>query len=329
MDILTERSLASEDLAPGLFDRRDKSKWADIDGKPFVFRHRLAGHPLFERARLAKLAQQMLDRGEAFRCFASNIQCDGSELRRRLPEAILEMEQANSWIKLSHANQVSPDYDALFQSLLAELEYMLDMPLRERATWSGMTVFMNPPDYVVPYHFDHESNLLLQIVGEKEVSLYPPDERVLTVSEIEAFYHGNVLAGRYRDDVEPLASRHVITPGTAVHHPPLAPHSVRNNKQTSISLSLYYSLPAHDAKARVRQFNWYLRRMGIDPSPVGRSALSDKAKCAVIEALQKRHPDTWDDYMYSGVQRINRPFQVARRIGRKVASLAHAPGLSH
>lgn len=329
MHILTARAPASEDLAPGLFDRRDKPKWADIDRKPFEFRHGLAGHPLFERARLAKLAQQMLDRGEAFRCFASNMQCDASQLRRRLAEAILDMEQANSWIKLSHANQVAPDFDDLFQSLLAELECMLDMPLREQATWSGMTVFMNPPDYVVPYHFDHESNLLLQIVGEKEVRLYPPDERVLTDSEIEGFYHGNVLAGRYRDDVEPLASRHVITPGTGVHHPPLAPHSVRNDKQTSISLSLYYSLPAHDAKARVRQFNWYLRRMGIDPSPAGHSALSDKAKCALIEALQKPHPDTWDEYMYSGVQRINRPFRVAKRIGQKVASLAHGPGLLH
>ncbi|MDM0113755.1 hypothetical protein QTI66_16470 [Variovorax sp. J22R133] len=324
MNVSAMGSLGGADSGSNLLDIRDKAKWAELGRKSFIFEHRLAGHPLFERPRLAKLAEAMLDTGDHLRCSASGFQCDNSpEGRRKLVGAIVDMEEANSWIKLSHANQVLPEYDEVLQSVLRDVELMLDFPLRKVMTWSGMTIFMNPPDYFVRYHFDHESSLLLQIAGEKDVCVYPPDNRVLTETEIEGFYHGDVMAGRYREEVEAFATHQIITPGTGVHLPQLGPHSVRNNKQASISVSIFYDLRAHDEKARICQFNWYLRRMGITPAPVGKSVMTDRAKIAVIESLCKPDPQNWDEYMFSGVNRINAPFRAAKGIGRRLASLAH------
>ena len=76
---------------------------------------------------------------------------------------------------------------------------------------------------------DHESNFLFQIGGEKEVNLFDPADRsVLSEREIETFYIGELNALRYRDEIQSKAMVYQLKPGQAVHHPPMAPHWVRN-----------------------------------------------------------------------------------------------------
>jgi hypothetical protein len=68
---------------------------------------------------------------------------------------------------------------------------------------------------------------------------------VLTENEIEQFYSGNHMPGIYREEVLESGTLFHLTPGTAVHHPPLAPHMVTNGNNVSVSVSVWFTL-AHE-----------------------------------------------------------------------------------
>jgi hypothetical protein len=301
--------------ASGLIGLEDRAPWRGLDKTSFSFRHKLAGHPLFELPRLAALSQKVFNRVDFDRYFpAEDLRLGEAELKRRLHADVLGIGSTKRWLALHFVNELDPEYEALFQQLLADIEVLADAPIRDRMTWGSMTVFMNSPGLAVPYHFDHETNFLLQIRGEKDVRLYPADRTVLTEEEIEDFYRHNPVAGRYRPELANMGTSYRLTPGIGVHHPPLAPHLIKNGDEISISLSMYYTLPETDFRAHVYQANFFLRKLGLHPKPPGQSRFVDEAKNRFMQALSMSHPRTHDERLYSGVARLGMPLRLMKKV---------------
>jgi hypothetical protein len=285
---------------------------------PFQFQHSLAGHPLFELARLTQLAEAILTRGNP-RYF---VHFDGAgtaasrldrEPRERVAAAVAHVERPGSWIKLSRAQDVDPEYRELLDHILLELEERTGVALREEITWASATIFLGAPRTLTPYHMDHESNFLFQIGGEKEVNLFDPADRtVLSEREIETFYIGELNALRYREEIQAKAMVFNLKPGQAVHHPPLAPHWVRNGSYPTIALSVGFCMKSIDVTPRVHQINYYLRKLGMRPAPIGKAAWKDRAKIAALGLLSTRHPTTERETYGSGIDRLRWPVDLAK-----------------
>jgi len=313
MQTLTAESRPSNARTSAL-DLDDKAPWRDLDRNSFSFRHHLANHPLFELPRLAALSHKVFGRVDFDRYFLpEELKLGRPELERRLHDAVLGIGTNNRWLALHYINELDPDYKALFQELLADIEILADAPIRERMTWGGMTVFMNSPGLAVPYHFDHETNFLLQIRGGKEVRVYPNDRSVLTEEEIEDFYRHNPVAARYRSELADVGTSYWITPGIGVHHPPLAPHRINNGSEVSISLSVYYTMPDTEYRAHVYQANFFLRKLGLHPRPPGVSPALDAFKNRAIQAFSMSHPRTHDEALFSGIARLAMPVRIAKK----------------
>ena len=83
-----------------------------------------------------------------------------------------------------------PAYRALMEAALGEL-----MPVVEPATGAMLKmeafIFISSPGAVTPFHFDPEHNILLQLRGNKVMTLFPAaDEAVVAGPVHEAFHLG-------------------------------------------------------------------------------------------------------------------------------------------
>ncbi|HEY4340644.1 MAG TPA: hypothetical protein VGM97_11935, partial [Steroidobacteraceae bacterium] len=316
MDVFARGRELRQLAPPGLIDLEDRAPWEGLNKVPFAFTHRLAGHPLFTIERLAELSERVFERPDYRRHVRTSLPKE--ELRRRLREDILSIGTNGQWLSLHYIDEMHKDYADLFESLLVDIEHVTGSSVRRQMEWGSMSVFMNAPGLKVPYHFDHETNFLMQIQGEKEVRLYPPGLATLTLDEIEDFYRYNPMAGRYRDDLATAGQSFILKPGVAVHHPPLAPHLIRNGKEISVSVSLYYVTAEMEDQARVHQANYCLRKLGFRPRPVGSSSFWDGVKSGAMKGISKSKPRTHDEMLYSGIQRIAAPMKLAKRAAQRL-----------
>jgi hypothetical protein len=297
-----------------------------FNSKPFMFRHDLARSPLFELPRLALLAERMLAQGETQKFVAlggkksaADTKFSGMPPQEKLAQTVRDLADAGAWLKISSANTANPEYGEVLQQILDDVETMAEVPLKQQITWATLTVFLASPNIVTPYHMDHESNFLFQIRGEKDLSLFDQTDRtLLSEDEIEQFYVGDFEAARYRTGSQERGYVYRLKPGLVVHHPPLAPHWVQNGNNVSVSVSIGFCMQSLDRRARVYQVNHLLRRMGLSPTPPGRSPLRDAVKVAGMGLFSKSEPRTIDEILFSGVNRIMAP---PRAIKRALSSL--------
>lgn len=302
----------------------------NFNRRSFAFRHHLADHPLFTIARLARAAQTILDSGDQGRfvvfdakAFRPDTGFGVSTRHDQLGNAVRMLAEGRTWIKLSSANEADPEYAELLRQIIRELASLTGCDLVSDITWSSLTVFMASPGIATPYHIDHESNFLFQVQGEKDVCLFNQDDRdVLSDAEIERFYAGDVEAARYKPDFQERGTIFHLTPGDAVHHPPLAPHWVRNGDGVSVSVSIGFCMRDLDRRAKVYQVNSLLRRAGLRPAPPGQSRPGDRVKAAGLEIATRRNAVSREDILFSGIQRVSAPLRAARLLrhpGRKDA----------
>jgi hypothetical protein len=294
-------------LTPG-----DEKGWGGVNRSPFLFAHGLARHPLFDLSRLRRLSRLAIEQDQGL---GPAQPVDKAQRIREMEGQMADLAHGKHWLKVSAADRIDPEYAELLQRLLAEIEDLSGMSIRSRMTWCGLDVFMNSPNLQVPYHFDHDCNFLMQISGEKDDNLFDPDDRnVLSEAEIEDYYRGNKIAGRFRESIMTAAKCHHLSPGVGVHHPPLAPHLIRNGNEVSVSVAAYFVLPEHERVARVYQSNHFIRKLGMRPRPPGLSRWSDSVKIGLINAVSMSNPTTYDQRLYSGVNRIAAPAKFAKRL---------------
>jgi hypothetical protein len=256
-----------------------------FDRTAFVFRHRLAGDPLFAPDRILDLAKRMARDPADVYYDAGKV-----EIGQRWDETpvcdipvdhlLQRIETADAWIVLRRAEKF-PEYADLLDRCIAEIEALAGRDLRRVMKLRNAIIFINSPHRVSTYHIDRECNFLLQIRGRKTISAFDRRDRdVLPLEEIERFWAVDNNAATYKPEFADRAMVVELTPGSAIHLPVNAPHWVANGPDVSVSLSINFHY--HDALlADVYRGNYWLRRAGLNPKPPGASPKLDAVAAQV------------------------------------------------
>lgn len=259
----------------------------NFDEKPFEFSHRFtADHPLFQLSRLRQLLENPVTRpGVYFDAGDIGIgqRWDSvPERKQTLEETFDRVDNAGAWILMKRV-QHDPDYNQLLVQCLDEVQRLSGRQIDQDKKSQEAIIFLTSPHRVTSYHIDRECNFLMQVRGDKEISVFDRNDRdVLPEAELETFWSKDNNAGVYKPQYQDRAHVFVMRPGTGVHIPVNSPHWLKNGNNVSVSLSISYQYKDWRRKY-VFQANYYLRRMGINPTPPGKSALLDNAKRLVVQ----------------------------------------------
>ena len=302
----------------------------NFNKKSFQFSHNLAEHPLFQIPRLVELAEfiEKEDSPKAYCRFTKNASVNSKwsdpQEEPNVAEAIANIDTAGVTVILQP--KVDPEYDALIEQIIDELEAATGVALREQISWLGAYIFMGSPDCMTGYHIDHESNFLFQIHGEKEDCVFDGSDRsVITEEELEHFYKGDIENPNFREENRSKANVYRLTPGVGVHHPIGDPHWVKTTSGSyAITFSVLFYMKPYDLRARVYQANYLLRKLGFQPTPPDKSPLLDSIKINSIGLLSNPKPKEKYDIVRSGIYRILFPLQFGNKVIRKLRTLPTA-----
>lgn len=271
-----------------------------FDREPFLIRHDLVAHPLFEIDRLLALARFLPESSVEYN--AGDIPVSLSpELTPRnglsAAETLKRIAECKSWMVLKFVEQ-DPAYRALLDRCLAQVAR------HSEALCPGMCmpqafVFITSPGSVTPYHMDPEHNFLLQIRGTKRVRLFDGRDRsIVSEQELERFHCGAHRNLRMAAGLEDRGAEFELRPGFGLHFPVTAPHYVQNGSEVSVSFSITFRTPDKERRSMAHRFNALLRQRGIDPAPVGIHPARDALKSLALRAglklqrLARRKPAT-------------------------------------
>lgn len=258
-----------------------------FDHSSFEFRHRLASHPAFSLDRLIELAQETQLKRPGNLYYDAGI-TDLNQRWDRTPkpefsaaDAIQRLEHCGAWIVLKRADK-NPEYAQVLRECMAELQELTGLNLDRVMKLQEVILFITSPQRITTYHIDRECSLLLQIQGDKHISIFDRNDReVLPEEEIERFWSVDHNAPRYKPELQSHATIYRLSPGIGVHIPVNAPHWVQNGNNISVSLNVNFQY--RDAmRANVYRSNYLLRKMGMKPSPPGISPVKDKIKSVAI-----------------------------------------------
>lgn len=234
---------------------------------PRKFRHDLRNSPLLTLEAIAALAEALPEGSAHYNC--GNLSIGGEGKRRSaaasIGEAIRHVETSGSWAVLKNLEQ-APEYAALLGNMLTELSVLIEPrtgPVLQPEGW----IFVSSPDSVTPFHFDPEHNILLQLQGEKEMTVFPAgDTRFAGDRAHEEFHATGAYELDWDETLRDHGTAYILAPGDALLVPVKAPHFVRNGPAPSISLSVTWRSKWSFDEADAREFNRFLRRQGIDPA---------------------------------------------------------------
>jgi hypothetical protein len=255
---------------------------------PHKLRHNLSAHPLLELDALAELGEALPGRSVEYNRGDLPIGVDGKPEGNGLTigETIRRIEQTNSWAVLKNIEQ-HPAYAALVAELLGELEEPIVRKTGKVMKTQGF-IFVSSPDAVTPYHFDPEHNILLQLTGQKAMTVFPAgNPRCAPDSVHEAYHTGGARELTWADELARHGQTFQLTEGEAIFVPVMAPHHVKNGPLPSISLSITWRSEWSFAEADARAFNAVLRRWGFDPRPPGRWPARNTAKAIAWRVMRK------------------------------------------
>jgi hypothetical protein len=204
----TATQLRENFMAPKkLIDTNDEFR-AKFDKSSFAFHHKLTGHPLFTLERLLELARETeaqrpadlhYDAGEV----AINQRWDQTPKPEfSIADAIERIENCGAWIVLKNAHK-SPEYGAVLSECMAELQDLTGLDLRRIMKFQETILFIASPKRITTYHIDRECSLLLQIRGDKHISIFDRNDRqVLPEEEIEQFWSVDHNAPQYKPELQ-------------------------------------------------------------------------------------------------------------------------------
>ncbi len=255
---------------------------------PHKLRHNLCAHPLLELDALAELGEALpaqsveYNRGDV----PIGVDCKPEGNGLTIGETIRGIESTNSWAVLKNIEQ-QPAYAAVVAELLAELEDPIVRKTGKVMKTQGF-VFVSSPDAVTPYHFDPEHNILLQLTGQKAMTVFPAGNPRCAPDRVHEAYHtGGARELTWDDGLACHGQTFKLAEGEAIYVPVMAPHHVRNGPVPSISLSITWRSEWSFAEADARAFNAVLRRWGFDPRPPGRWPARNTAKAIAWRVMRR------------------------------------------
>jgi hypothetical protein len=258
--------------------------------EPFVIRHNLVGHPLLELPRLIGLASKIPPGSVEYNAGNIPVNLDPSKTPQTglsIEETIQRIEECRSWMVLKNVEQDS-EYSQLLEDCLANVDVHSRSVLGEMSLKEGF-IFITSPNSVTPYHVDPEHNFLLQVRGDKTVHIWDPwDRTVVSEEELEKFHEGNAHRNKeFHDRYKATEKAFLLHPGEGLHFPVTAPHWVQNEDNVSISFSITFRSEYSERNRRLFKANAALRRKGLKPTPVGKSAFRDSSKDTFFRAVWK------------------------------------------
>lgn len=252
--------------------------------------HRLTDHALLSLNALVALASSLPETSVEYN--PGNLPIgiapeDVPSPRLSIADTIRSIEDNGSWMVIKRIEQ-HPDYAALLANTLAEIEPLVRQRTGGMLGTEGF-IFVSSPGSVTPFHFDPEHNILLQVRGNKVMTVFPHDDEEIVKPEAhEAFHLGQHHRNQpWSDDFAAKGNAVTLNPGEAIYVPVKAPHWVKNGAEVSISLSITWRSEWSYEEADARGFNHLMRRAGLRPARPLRYPKENKAKSLVYRAVRR------------------------------------------
>jgi len=275
-------------MQPSLLDPTGAFR-ANYNRRSFMFAHGLAENPLFDLDHLLELARRTPKEHEPYwsngKVAIGNKWEAGTGGRATLPETIANIAHNDSIVILKHTEQ-DPVYGPVLQDFLARVVDCAGEQMRSDVIVGETLILISSPNRVTPYHFDAETNFLVQVRGDKLFYVFDHEDRTLvTNEEREQYFAGDISSAVYRAERQKDAIAYDLKAGYGIHVPVAAPHWVQNGDNVSVAISVNYELHSVDRAARIHKFNSRLRRLGLKPSAPGLSPVRDLFKLAAAGTI--------------------------------------------
>ena len=259
-------------------------------GKGFRITHELMDSDLFQLSRLVELANNLPSTSIEHNLGDIPVSLGAADVPKNnlsVADTILQIENCQSWMVLKNVEQDAV-YKEILQRCLAEVEPFSTPVVGDMLKIEGF-IFITSPNSVTPFHFDPEHNFLLQIRGQKTMSLFDRNDRELLHERwIEDRYSEALTRNLPFDESSQIkAVEHLLQPGDGLFVPQNAPHWVKNGNETSISFSITFRSRDSERLSRLYALNAQLRKIGLNPSPVMRSPAKDFVKDTLYRAYRK------------------------------------------
>lgn len=251
--------------------------------------HQMGDHPLLKLDRLAEFAAGIDPAHVEYNSGKLPVGVDPDAVPGNglsIEETIRSIEENGSWMVLKWIEN-DPAYKALLHDALAPLEQIVKPRTGDMLTLQGF-IFVSSPDAVTPYHMDPEHNILLQIRGQKTMTVFPQvDEQLLSDIDHERYHQGGHRNLIWQDDFAAKGRAVDLSPGEAIYVPVKAPHWVKVGPELSISLSITWRSNWSYREADARGFNHVLRGFGLKPRAPGRFPDQNYAKATAYRAIRR------------------------------------------
>lgn len=251
--------------------------------------HGIAGHPMLELEALARLAATINPAHVEYNSGNLPVGVDPNAVPGNglsIEQTIRSIEENNSWMVLKWIEN-DPAYRALLAETLAPLRALVEPMTGPMLTLQGF-IFVSSPDAVTPYHMDPEHNILLQIRGQKTMTVFPSvDGELLSDVDHERYHMGGHRNLVWRDEFARKGKAYDLNPGEAVYVPVKSPHWVKVGPELSISMSVTWRSNWSYREADARGFNHVARRFGLKPSAPGRYPHQNYAKAFAFRAMRR------------------------------------------
>ena len=282
MDMAVSRSTPAAASRQQLLDINSWRFAEMFNRRHFEVQHRLASHPLFQLPRLLELAREVAAQRPQDIYYDAGVKDIGSRWGTSVPkfsvdETIRHLESADAWIDLKSAERSRP-YAQVLNACFADILEVSGRELERHMRRKQMAIFLTSPRRISTYHIDSECNFLLQLSGEKDISIFSKyDREVLPEQEIECSWAADTNAAIYKPGLQDHADVVHLRPWYGVHIPVNAPHWVKNGNDISVSVAILYHSQYHDYR-NLYAANYCLRKIGINPKPPFQSRLRDSLK---------------------------------------------------
>lgn len=256
--------------------------------------HSLSDHPLLQIGALVELGKRQqerrLVRTHTADATAGTSFADAPNLHPNTKGAeatLADIEKARAWMSLLNV-QADPIYRRFIDEILDEVKPITerkDPGMCYRAGW----IFVSSPNAVTPFHMDHEHNFIMQIRGTKRLYTWDPFDRVVVSERGQELFHDahSRELVTWSEDWRPRARVLDLEPGLGGYMPSTSPHMVENGPEPSITISFTYYTDSTRQRELLYRGNAALRRLGVEPTPVGTSPARDRVKHAVLSGYTR------------------------------------------
>jgi hypothetical protein len=254
--------------------------------------HALMDHPLLQLDALVELGKRQQER-KLVRTHSADAQAgtsfaDAPSLHPNQQAAattLADIANARAWMSLLNV-QADPIYRAFIDEVLDAVKPVTevrDPGMCYRAGW----IFVSSPNTITPFHMDHEHNFIMQIRGTKRLYAWDPFDRTVVSERAQELFHDKHSRElvTWSEDWRARARVLDLVPGQGGYMPSTSPHMVENGPEPSITISFTYYTDSTRRRELLYRGNAGLRRLGIEPKPVGSSGTRDRAKIAVLSGF--------------------------------------------